>query len=558
MERLTTVKEKTGGIESNGSTFSPIPPTVASEGVGTHPAPSRLPPYKFPKIVERAYRTSTRTILKQVLIFLERQPNRTAEVNISAVSRKTGYSRKTVARALDFGERMKVIQCVNDRTWSPTKGEIQPGSPKVYRSHWKLLSSKRATSSYRTPTRYKHQQQVNGLRPSKEYKKAAMRKIRAWLYGEDQGRLVAAYGMYVWSKGATRLGIATLAKDPSIGVTERVKELPTRDAFGLCRYLISKAVVGLDNTERYTASLKKEALPEGFSTRRLAQSLANENNYVIPYHSPKDFPPRELARERQPAPLRHPAVVTGAPDQIGVPSRDVVIPPGRDRHPASSSRPGDPRVQDGGPPTRAVLPHGLPPREDATDVNPWTEIKKLLRNTGVKPAPDPAKVDDGATAARAGHGSQTETEWERGWELVKSVLRGETELDDRRPATAPLVGDVMDDGDDHAARVPADAVRRFAPTRADALGTRLPHQQVGDLNPDGAGGRSVERARTRAVSPLAAYALPDLLALPPAQLERGALRQHGHEEPQRVALRGPRPNNLPPKTPLHPPEQARD
>ena len=552
------VKERMRGDVGTASASSSTPSTAASEGVGTHPAPSHLPPYKFPKIVERAYRTSTRTILKQVLIFLERQPNRTAEVNISAISRKTGYHRKTVARALDFGERFRVIECVNDRTWSPTKGEIQPGSPKVYRSHWKLLSSKRAPSPYRTPTRYKHQQQVNGLRPSREYKKAAMRKIRAWLYGEDQGRLVAAYGMDGWSKGATRLGIATLAKDPSIGVTERVKELPTRDAFGLCRYLISKAVVGLDNTERYTASLKKEALPEDFSTRRLAQSLANENDYVTYTLVPPSSPPVKASPDCEPASRRHPALVTGAPSPIGGPSRDVVIPPGRDRHPASSSRPVDPRVQDGGPPTRAVLPHGLPPREDATSVNPWTEIKKLLRNTKASPDPPPAKVDDGATAARAGHGEQTKTEWQRGWELVKSVLRGEAKVDDRRPATAPLVGDVMDDGDRHGARVPADAVRAYGATRADALGPRSPHSQVGDLNPDGAGGRSVERPRTRAVSSLAAYALPPLLALPPAQLDRGALRQNGLDGPQLVDLRGPRPNNLPPKTPLSQLDEVRD
>ncbi len=241
---------------------------------------SSFPPYRYPKVVASARRPSTRTILTHILDTLQGSPNRTGPVNVSAVSRVTSYSRMTVDRALAFGIAFHVLARVKNQHSFRGLEEKHPGKPQVYKSLWKLTTSKRAPSSKNSFKVQALASTKTGLCPSPKLKRAAMVKLRNGLCDLGQPRLTSAYGKYVWSKAATVAGIALLVRTASAMINDRTKNLPLRDAFAVVVQNINLACRSLDATERYLATLKREGLPDDIDDLFKKPTLANMGNYV--------------------------------------------------------------------------------------------------------------------------------------------------------------------------------------------------------------------------------------------------------------------------------------
>ena len=102
----------------------------------------------FPQIIEHARRASTRAIARQALLILRGQPLMTGTLNVSYLARRTGYHRRTVARALDFAVRVHVIERVDWAKLSQSSTTSRPGRPVRYKSLWKPTTSKRAPSPH--------------------------------------------------------------------------------------------------------------------------------------------------------------------------------------------------------------------------------------------------------------------------------------------------------------------------------------------------------------------------------------------------------------------------
>ena len=135
------------GLEASGSS-SPVT-SLASQptsfsGMGS--VALHLP--TFPHIIENARRTSTRAITRQALLILRGHQAMTGALNLSALARRTGYHRRTVARALDFAVRVHVLERVEWEPLGSTDHPNQPGRPVRYKSLWKPTTSKRAPSPH--------------------------------------------------------------------------------------------------------------------------------------------------------------------------------------------------------------------------------------------------------------------------------------------------------------------------------------------------------------------------------------------------------------------------
>jgi len=163
-------RQKIRGLEPSTCSLSLRPATDSAReptwrsGAGS--VSLQLP--SFPDIIEHVRRSSTRDVVREALLILRGKPSRTGQLNVRLLASRTGYSRRTVARALSFAVAVNILERVDWAKYGANNPGRQPGRPARYRSLWKPTTSKRAPSPH-TPLQRHTRERAKSLLHQREF-----------------------------------------------------------------------------------------------------------------------------------------------------------------------------------------------------------------------------------------------------------------------------------------------------------------------------------------------------------------------------------------------------
>jgi len=260
------------------------PPTRTDTSNDPAPAASLVPvvvqPIVYPEIVNKARRDSTSIVLKQVLRTLQREDGRVALVNLSLLAVRTGYSRRTVARALAFGVRVHVLERVAEEPMFPSIERGRPGRPIRYKSLFNVRCSKRGPSPHTPQQRHCLAPIGDGRLSDRAFRARAMAAIREKLTEHGADRFTAAFGCYVHSKGATRSGIREAVLGVSWILPDRWETKDPHAVFAAIRSRTIERCQGHDATEHIIARNEDYVPLSGLADWLRKQQPANKDNFV--------------------------------------------------------------------------------------------------------------------------------------------------------------------------------------------------------------------------------------------------------------------------------------
>jgi len=298
----------------NGSQLKPLAPVVI---VGL----------RYPRIVEDARRKSTRAVLQAALRALARMDARTGPLSSSFLARLTGYHPRTVARALLYAERTRLIRRVSAGARIGLSATRRPGVPNVYATDWKARCAIRAPSPT-PPTVYRLKlPSGDALRPSLGERRFAIARCRDACRAAGLVYAVAAFARYLLAEHTSRTELQLVAQHARALVPLPSPEGGERAVHAEIRYAINALVAEKQKTRH----------------------AANSDNYVYPERNVMRIPSETAPPDERNAESRHaaePNTETRTPragrmDTARTATSDAAPPaPSYHRHPASPPWPG--------------------------------------------------------------------------------------------------------------------------------------------------------------------------------------------------------------------------